>query len=538
MANKFPITRGMGTLLGQGPSVKGEIDFNTGEDYLAQAIAKFGATFSAIGKAEFAKQATQELTDAELQTRLDHQKFAIDLDGNTDPHTYQALFDDWLGTVKSREIKNKAAAEAYAVWIKKMEPAWQEGLSAAKKATNDSNFMASLFAAGQYAVQTGQIGAYLNMVTKGVDSGIIDKYEAARWVNETEVAIQKAAEEAAQTKDIQALRTEASEKATEDEALDFIDSTGLERGMPKEDINFVRSLVSADWAREQAKIVEAEETRVEEVDLELSKQMYAEENKTTGDDVYAAKLPQALRDKRLGEVIARDKAIAKGEDIVTSNFTQGRINVIRSAVTEGEITLAEGLSQYTALSLDVARDEQRGNIDDLFKAAKDAEDDTKRQNAGILSEREKTLRDAIEADPSIYIQPEDRDFLRDLANQAVNELNDKFRSLEFKTAAEVDAIVDMLKRKYSLAPRQLAIAQSVQQVERAETFKQQVEKTKRLVDALRRHGKTAEAQLLLDDAIKLGLANKDGTPTTGKETKDKPPITTKSLFERLQELGR
>ena len=72
----------------------------------------------------------------------------------------------------------------------------------------------------------------------------------------------------------------------------------------------------------------------------------------------------------------------------------------------------------------------------------------------ILTERKKKLRDAIESQKTLLIYEESQEILNDLANQAVIDLSDEFRKLEF-TTKDLDDQVDALIRFYSEPHRAL-----------------------------------------------------------------------------------
>jgi len=298
-----------------------------------------------------------------------------------------------------------------------------------------------------------------------------------------------------------------------DDALDAILKTGLAAGFDKADINFAQQQVKDDFGRLAAAEKEGEDERVAAEDADLSKRMYADQNKTTTEQVHEANLPRTVRDPLLTSIRLRDKDIAEGKKIITSSLTRTRINLIKGSVTTGDLTVQQGINQFLTLEQDVKIEERGPVIDALFKAGEDSQDDTKRQNQTILTERGNKLRDAIERSQGVIqlIKDEEREFLIDLANDAVIELNDRFRGLDF-TTNDIDAFNDSLMRKYVLSQQAVSRAVGLKNVLAKKTFTKQVDAMVTRIKNLK--GNPFEQGLALDEGMRLGLVNEDGTPST------------------------
>jgi hypothetical protein len=284
--------------------------------------------------------------------------------------------------------------------------------------------------------------------------------------------------------------------------------------MAKEDITFVEGLVRDDFARREAQAVEDEDKRVAEEDADLSRRIYADEGKTTAEEVHDANLPRTVRDPLLSSIRQRDKDIAEKSKIVTSARTQADINTRIGFVVTGENTVQQAVSQFLRdVQQDVAVDERAGVIDRIFKAGEDNKDAKKRQNQTILSERGAKLRDAVERSTGVIqlIKDEEREFLIDLANDAVIDLNDRFRDLDF-TTQEIDEVTDVLKRKYVLSQHAVSRAVAMKTALAKKTFKEQVASAVAHIKSLASN--PVEQGLAIDQAMRLGLVKEDGTPST------------------------
>ncbi len=300
-------------------------------------------------------------------------------------------------------------------------------------------------------------------------------------------------------------------QASVDDAMDAILKEGLRIGAEKADITFAQQQVKDDFARFEAARKQGEEDRVAAEDADLSKRMYADTGKTTTAEVHAANLPRTVRDPLLTSIRLRDKEIAEGKKVVTSPLTRTRINLIKASVTVGEQTAQQGITEFFTFQDDVEIKERTDVIDLFFKAEKDSKDETKRRNQSVLTEQGGRLRDAIERSQGIItlIKDEQREFLVDLANDAVIELNDRFRDLKFEDA-DIKAFNDTLLRKYTLSDTAVSRAVSMKNVLAKKTFAKQVEEMVAKV----KNASAFDRGPLIDEGMRLGLINEDGTPST------------------------
>lgn len=228
----------------------------------------------------------------------------------------------------------------------------------------------------------------------------------------------------------------------------------------------------------------------------------------------------------------------KEEKIITSNSTRIKALKIKNLVRDGKLTEDEGLEQYIELekSEKINFVDNKSFINDIFAASKIAEDVKAQQMNSILAEREKQLRDAIEKQQNILDPDIATEILKDFANVAVIEFNDKFREGEFNKK-EVDDEVNRLMKKYTLSEAQQQMAAGARALRLAETLKVQQEQITKIVAALRREGKTEEAKAIMDEAITLGIFLREGETITKSKGKKKVSIG-RRLLDRLTEQFR
>ena len=272
-----------------------------------------------------------------------------------------------------------------------------------------------------------------------------------------------------------------------------------------------------------------EDNRVAKVRAELTQRLYAEKGATTETEVHNAMLPGELVDSLVAKIRNRDKDIIEEKKVVTSSRTRADINDRIGFVVSGESTVEQAVQQYLRdVDQDVAVTERGAVITAFYKAGKDNTDEKKRQNQTILGERERQLRDAINRNQGIvaFVQEESREILADLANDAANELNDRFRSLDF-TTVELDAVVDDLKRKYSLSETALSQAEGTRKFLAETKREEQVLKLRADIEAATTQ---EEKKALLDQGMKVGLVDESGNVVgTGSAVKSKKSDSTSTL---------
>lgn len=171
-------------------------------------------------------------------------------------------------------------------------------------------------------------------------------------------------------------------------------------------------------------------------------------------------------------------------------------------------------------------------INGMFAASESAKNVVRQRQASIFDEREKQLRDSIEGQPNIFDPQLATELLKDFANEAIIELNDKFREDEF-TKEELDIEVDRLIRKFTLSEVQQNRAVFARELKLAETLETQQESITKTVASLRNEGRTEEAKEIMDEAIRLGIFEFESEGTAIKKTKGKKRELPKKLLDRI-----
>ncbi len=450
----FEIQRARGSLPGRGSGVTFDANLDTGAGQVAAAVGEAGGAVAGLAVTLNRLQAENQLSEAKRQTQEVLNQLALDFDSDPDSSTYQQRFNDAMGKIQGFAPKNKLASKAFGNLVKSQRVSGskfvQESMLERERDTKRADVALMM--------TKGQFKRARKSIKKGIGDGTYTKVQAGILVAET----RKQEAEFVKNATIQSLITLGQNQGNEDSAVDVMLETGLGAGMDKADINFAIQQVKDDFTRLEAVRVEDEDDRVVTADADLSRRIYnASEGEaaTTTAEVHKAKLPRNVRDSLLSSIRLRDKDIAEGKDIITSSFTQLKVNIVVSRVARGEISEAEGWKQLRNFEEVVNVKERNGNINAVTSAAESATDDTKRRNATVLDEREKKLRDSIERSQGVIqlVKDEEREFLRDIANIAVIELNDRFRNLDF-TTQEIDDFNDDLMRKYVMSQKDISAA--------------------------------------------------------------------------------
>lgn len=178
---EFPIVRATGTLPGIAPAARGDIDVRTGARLLAQAISGLGKD---IEKFEL-MQASTELSEFKRKVREEHSRLAISYDGNLDPNTFKAEYENSLATRQALIPKNRFAARAAREWLNDRIPFWAEGVEKARQARVSDNFKAGGFELKTEAERTGDTSKYFQHLHTGGILDVYDKEEIAKLKQDT-----------------------------------------------------------------------------------------------------------------------------------------------------------------------------------------------------------------------------------------------------------------------------------------------------------------------------------------------------------------
>lgn len=221
-------------------------------------------------------------------------------------------------------------------------------------------------------------------------------------------------------------------------------------------------------------------------------------------ELWRGLLDSKIKSKKTGDNITPVSAMFEAEMIIRSLGSR-------------RMTLVQAINAYNKIAPDIKSTDNKSYISRMFGAEEKTRVPAKQVLNGQLVDRQRKLKDAIEQQPNFLIESEGREILQDLANQAQIELGDKYGDLEWENIKDVDAETDRLIRKYTPSVEALNIMVLNKQIEQAETFEAQQEEFQKMHESLLKQNKNAEADLLLEQMIEEGIAEKSGKPSKGKE---------------------
>lgn len=236
---------------------------------------------------------------------------------------------------------------------------------------------------------------------------------------------------------------------------------------------------------------------------------------------------------------------AVNEKIITSDSMLVAMGKIQRGVKRGKIDFDTAFDRYKKLK-GVAKVNDADNkkfLNDLFTAEEAATNSIARDQSETLDGREKQLRDAIENQPNLIGGDDADEIMRDLANIAVNKLNDDYGNLEtnlFDTTM-LDASVDRLILKYTLSPSQQSAAQFAKNFQLSEDLKGEQDALEDLIKLYKETGSTVLAEEAEDEAVSLGIFQKDSdgnlvrtsAGTSGKARSQKKENAIKRILQSL-----
>lgn len=162
-----------------------DINTNTGEQYIAQAIGELGGVMQKVGEEMYKLQANTEFTDAIAADQKAINDFNTAIVGSPDEHTYQDAYDKMYNQISSRPIKNKLAARMHEQWITQQTPKLEAALVDATRARIQDNAIASLFEAQSQYEQTGNIGTFKSKMDFALQNGYMSKEEYVQMMDKT-----------------------------------------------------------------------------------------------------------------------------------------------------------------------------------------------------------------------------------------------------------------------------------------------------------------------------------------------------------------
>lgn len=199
-------------------------------------------------------------------------------------------------------------------------------------------------------------------------------------------------------------------------------------------------------------------------------------------------------------------------DVITTNDTTIKMLRINSRVKNGSITRDDGLEQYKLLRSEVGVNtintaDNKAFLNGIFDSGEAAQNVATKKWMAVLGGREKKVRDAIEAQPNLLGGDESDELMKDLANEANIEFDDRFRDTKPKdyNNDDVDAEADRLISKYTLSIDQQTLAGLAKTLKDSENLKEQQQNYINLITDHIKNGRITEAEEAKAEAVKLGI---------------------------------
>ena len=523
---KFPIQEARQTLdFTPTTAVRADIDVRTGEGQVGAAI---GQGLLQLGEQFQLMNAKTQLSESDVAAAEATNRYFLELQGNDEPETYgesmNSLFEEF-GTLAP---KDRRARAVYNRRTSNLMLSVAQKTRAAAKAKLKSKAQNADFLLLQKAKENGDFTKYKASVINNTKLEVydakaaellLDNADKERDVKEKNDVLGLALtqrDEEGFLLPIEANKTiDAAKTLTSSEKIDLKN---------KITIRFNQEQFASKIATDSQIVISQGDIRNGAVEIDSIIDVFELRPDVTDEDKIR------FGDKIKSFFSTWNSAVS--EKIVTNNSVRIRALKIISDVRSGNISEDSGLFQYTNLESEekIESTDNKNFINSIFTAAEEARDVVKQRRAAILSEREKQLRDAIEQQISFLAPEESKEILKDFANIAVIEFNDKFREGEFKTD-EIDTEVDRLMRKYTLNIARQTRAVAARDIRLTETLKEQQDETNKVIASLNREGKTQEAQDVLDEAIKLGIFELEGSEI--KKTKGKKVNLSEELIRRM-----
>ena len=162
---RFPIQRAP-ERLGTISPVRANIDVDTGEQLLAEAVAGFGGAIANLGLRWDLMQASTQLNEAKMKAKQEHIRLMLALPG-LEPDEHEKEYENSLKTQQGFMPTNRRAAGAYRQLLNDFAPQWELNVKNATKAKLKDNFRAVGFEMQQEAIQTGNFVEYFKHLAIG-----------------------------------------------------------------------------------------------------------------------------------------------------------------------------------------------------------------------------------------------------------------------------------------------------------------------------------------------------------------------------------
>jgi hypothetical protein len=517
---------------------------STGQGIEAQGLAALGqgigSLTDAIQQIELANGASEAATAA-TQAESQMREFKAGLAFNNDPKTYQEGFDKTIESIKTLKPESGVGAKRFNDIIGRNIDRWESDVKILGLQKSKSNIEADHITNRASAIQSTNLDMANLMTEMARDvTGVLTEEEAAKELLQNEIAVEKVLKgrsigiaQGIAFKAWQATVTPENPDGDLDAGFDIIEASDIPEEDKQEAESEYKTRVSNRRAEGKLKLEEATKSSVNDINKKLNN----DELSDIQTFINSLPMDETEKNKQIklaNSYIASVKSYK--DNVITSDQTRIQALALISNVKTGDMSFTSALEFYNliAKSSPINTTDGKGFINGLFAASEEAGDGETRQRTAMLKGREKLLRDSIEKQPNLFGAEESEEILKDFANKAVIELNDKFRTGKYDKK-QVDSEVNRLMRKYSMSEEQQLRVASARQLRLAESLEDQQTALKKNVGALLKQGRRAEAKALLDEAVSLGIFEVSGSGSV-KNTKGKKKVDIKEgFFNRLKE---
>lgn len=176
---RFTIYSTNATLPSEGPNVRGNLDFDTGEAAKWQAAKGLGRAGQETALAIHQMQGEAELAQVMATNKEAMTRMLIGFEQNPDPESYDKIFaDTFTSEVEKRQVKNGWARRRYQNMLPGYRANMEATVYAVKRKRTLDNFDSALRLKETDAIESGMLGNYGRLLDTAVKAGFISEDEA------------------------------------------------------------------------------------------------------------------------------------------------------------------------------------------------------------------------------------------------------------------------------------------------------------------------------------------------------------------------
>lgn len=187
MAN-YPIITTQRSMPGTSGGVRGQIDFDVGEQELWQQVGRLAGVVGDMSLKLHVQQAEIQLQESTLKAEEEMLNLANRLRQNQDEDTYDAELNKSLQTMNTFTPKNQLAARDYSSWVKRQTPGWKSDVNKAKEIRLNNKWTAMRDTLAEQSIETGDSTKLKLHLATGVALGRTNEAAAGEYLRKTENA--------------------------------------------------------------------------------------------------------------------------------------------------------------------------------------------------------------------------------------------------------------------------------------------------------------------------------------------------------------